>query len=285
MRGVHVAVDVGFDHAVHGDQAHASDQLGVVADLLRAQHDALFVEIDAVVEVLHCGGAQRQGRGRGAGQLARAQHVQHAVLQHFGVGGEVFERPGVQAGQHGIGNVAHARLQRQQVSGQAAQLHFLLQEIDDVAGNAVGSVVRRGVHRVAVGLVGFDHRNHPGGVTAQVGFANALVRLRHLDGPPVGRNICAVVDVVHALQTRVVPGVHFQNDLVRLVEPGLVVAHGRGRNQAPVGQHPRHFHHRHVQLAQKAEPHKLGHVRQVDVHVLHLPGIDLLAAGGVGLVG
>ena len=70
MRGVHVAIDVGFDHAVHGDQAHAADQLGVVADLLRAQHDALFVEIDAVVEVLHRGGAQGQGRGRGAGQLA-----------------------------------------------------------------------------------------------------------------------------------------------------------------------------------------------------------------------
>src|SRR3989338_8920673 len=35
MGGVHVAVEVGLDHAVHGDDAEPAAHLGVVADLLR----------------------------------------------------------------------------------------------------------------------------------------------------------------------------------------------------------------------------------------------------------
>jgi hypothetical protein len=39
VRGIDVAVDVGLDQAVHGDAAETADQLRVVADFLRAQHD------------------------------------------------------------------------------------------------------------------------------------------------------------------------------------------------------------------------------------------------------
>ena len=45
-------------------------------------------------------------------------------------------------------------------------------------------------------------------------------------GLPVGRKARAVVDVVHAFEGRVGPGVHLQDHLVSLVEPGLVVADG-----------------------------------------------------------
>src|SRR5690606_34120035 len=48
--GVDVAVQVGLDHAVHGDAAEAADQLRVVGDLLRAQDDPLAVEVDVAVE-------------------------------------------------------------------------------------------------------------------------------------------------------------------------------------------------------------------------------------------
>ena len=34
-----------------------------------------------------------------------------------------------------------------------------------------------------------------------------------------------VVDVVHAFEARIHPGVHFQDDLVGLIEPSLVVAY------------------------------------------------------------
>ena len=285
VRGVDVAVDVGLDHGVHGDHAQAAHQLGVVADLLRAQHDALAVEVDVAREVFQRRRAQRQRRGRGAGQLAAAQHVQHAVLQHFGVGGEVLKRPLVQPGQHRVGDVAHARLQRQQVGGQAAQLHLLLHELDDVPGNLLGHRIGCGKRGVAVGLAGVHHGNHLAQVAAQVGLANALIGRGHGDGLAVRRAVGAVVDVVHPFQAGVLQVVDLQDDFVGLVQPGLVVAHRGRRNQAPVGQHAGHLHHRHIELAQKTEPDKLRHVREVDVHVLHLPGIDALAAGRVGLVG
>ena len=41
--GVDVAVDVGLDHAVHGEAAESADQLRMVADLLRAQDDPVAV--------------------------------------------------------------------------------------------------------------------------------------------------------------------------------------------------------------------------------------------------
>ena len=39
VRGVHVAVDVRLDHAVAGDDTHATDGLGVVRDVHRAKED------------------------------------------------------------------------------------------------------------------------------------------------------------------------------------------------------------------------------------------------------
>ena len=40
-----------------------------------------------------------------------------------------------------------------------------------------------------------------------------------------------------------------------------------------------------VQLSEEAEPDELCDVREVDVRVLNLAGVDALAAGRVGLVG
>ena len=42
----------------------------------------------------------------------------------------------------------------------------------------------------------------------------------------------------------------------------------------------RHLHNRHVELAEKAEPNELRHLAQMNVDVVHLAGIDTLAAGG-----
>ena len=50
----------------------------------------------------------------------------------------------------------------------------------------------------------------------------------------VRRQARAVIDVVHALEGRVLPGIDLQDDLVGLIEPGLVVADRRGRDQPAV---------------------------------------------------
>jgi hypothetical protein len=149
----------------------------------------------------------------------------------------------------------------------------------------LGVLVRWRKLVAAVGQVGVHHGDHLVRVAAQVGLADAVARLQQRDRNAVRRQLGAVVDVVHALQRRVLAGVDLQNDGVGLVQPGLVVAHRRRRDQPAVGQDARHLDHRHVQVAEKAEPHELRHMRQMDIGVLHLPVVDLLAHRRVGLVG
>src|SRR5690606_17708257 len=89
---VDVAVDVGLDQTVHGDAAQTADDLWVVRDLLRAQDDLAAELLHAAVQIGGGFGAEREGGSRGDGQLARIQQVQHPVLQHLRIGGQVLER-------------------------------------------------------------------------------------------------------------------------------------------------------------------------------------------------
>ncbi len=85
----------------------------MIADLLRAQHDSRVVVSEIPAELSHPGGAQRQRRRGRHREPALSQQVQHAVLNDLGVGGEIVERPVLQAGEHGVRYIAHARLQGQ----------------------------------------------------------------------------------------------------------------------------------------------------------------------------
>ncbi|MPM32678.1 hypothetical protein SDC9_79243 [bioreactor metagenome] len=283
--GVDVAVDVGLDHRVHADDAQAAHHFGVVADLLRAQHDAVAVVVDVFVEVFQGGRAQRDGTGRGRLHLAGAQQVEHAVLQHFGVARQILEGAVQQASQHGVGDVAHARLQRQQVLGQAAHLHLMGEEVDDVLGDALGVRVGRGERGVAVGLVGLDDGDHLGGVAHQVRRADAVMRATQRDWLAVRRHGRAIVDVVHAVEFQRQAVVDFQDHLVGQIQPRLVVADRHGGHEAAVGVDGGDLDDRDVQVAEEAEPGVLCHVRQVHVGKVHGAGIDLFAADRVGLEG
>jgi len=55
---VDVAVDVGLDHAVGGDDELAADHLGVVRHVLRAQNDLAVVLLGMIVHVVGHGGRQ-----------------------------------------------------------------------------------------------------------------------------------------------------------------------------------------------------------------------------------
>jgi hypothetical protein len=59
----------------------------VIANALRAQNDPAAVKIDVVVYVNQGVGAERQGCSRGAQKFARFEHINHPILDDFGVGG------------------------------------------------------------------------------------------------------------------------------------------------------------------------------------------------------
>ena len=285
MGGVHVAEDVGFDQAVHGEAAEAADHLGVVGDFLGAEDDAAAEVFGMVIEMTGHGGAQGE-RGRGCeAQFAGHQQFEHAVLQDFGVGGEVLERAVAQAHQDRVGDIADAGLERQEVGGQAAFGDFVAQEVDEMAGDRTGGGVGRGEGVGVVRRIGFDDGDDLVGIAAEAGLADAVVRAEQRDRDAVGRQGGAVVDVVQALEGRVMPMVDLEDDAPGAVEPGRVVADGGGGDQAAVLADADDLDDGHVERAEEPLPGHGGDLAEMEVDIFHFAAVDLVAGDGVRIVG
>ncbi len=160
-----------------------------------------------------------------------------------------------------------------------------MQKFEDVSGDAARRLIRRLESAVAVGRVSHHDRNNFFRGNLEIRSANALAGADQRDRPAIRRRLKAVINVVHAFERRRLPRVHFENHTLGLVDPRLVVANRRTRNQPPVFKHRRDFDQRDIQLAEKAVLDKLRHVAQVDVHVVHLARVDALARLRVRLVG
>lgn len=89
--------------------------------------DAAFaVEVDVALELIVGLRAERKTGARGIAQYAGFEQVEHAVLDHLGERFQITEAALCQPRQHRIGNVAHARLQGQQVGRQPPARDFVL---------------------------------------------------------------------------------------------------------------------------------------------------------------
>ncbi len=162
---------------------------------------------------------------------------------------------------------------------------LVVQEVQQVVGDLRAGLVDRGERAQPVRCAGFHDADDLGRVHAQVGLADALVGGGQLDRLAVRGQRGAVVDVVHALHGRGLLRVDLDDDLVGHVQPGLVVAHGGGRDQPAVLGHADDLDDRQVDLAVEAEPGVLGDMGQVDVHVFHLAGVDAAAQVRIRHVG
>lgn len=82
---VDVAIDVGLDGSVHGDDAKTANNLRIVADFA-GTHEHLVVQGLALLEEL-VHGLAGEGHRAGAGELALAalEQLENAVLNHLGV--------------------------------------------------------------------------------------------------------------------------------------------------------------------------------------------------------
>ncbi len=204
--------------------------------------------------------AQGHRRRRRARQRARAQQVQHAVLDHLGVSGQWPEGAVVQPGEHGIGDVAHAGLQRQQLGRQPPVSHLMAQELQHVTSDPPRIAIDWLERRAAIRGVRRDNRDDLLLRAVQVRYPDPVVGLEDLDRLPVRRQGGAVVDVVHALHLDLLPGVHLEDHLVGQIEPRLVVAHRRRRDQLAVCGDPCDLDQRGIEMPEESLPHHLGHV-------------------------
>ena len=220
-----------------------------------------------------------------ARSVPESSRVEHAVLQHLGERDQVGELAVVEPGQHGVGDVADAGLDRQQPRRHPSGADLVAQEVHQVPGDRPRGVVGGAERRVAVGAVRLDHGDDLVAVDVQVRLADALQWLGEHDRAAVRRQRGAVVDVVEALQLARLPVVDLEDYPVGLIEPGLVVAHRRAGHQQPVRQGRGHLHDRHVELAVEAEPHVLRGVAQVGVDVANSPALIMPRSVGSELYG
>ena len=89
---VGMGINVEFHRGVHGDTTEAPDRFRSIGDGQGTQHDFVLVFIH-VVEVAGEARGFRQGQRAGGRevQAARVEQIEHGVLQHFGVDGQVVE--------------------------------------------------------------------------------------------------------------------------------------------------------------------------------------------------
>ena len=154
-----------------------------------------------------------------------------------------------------------------------------------MGGHGFGALVGVLERQVAVGSLGLHDGHDLLRVHPEVGVPDALQRVQQLQRATLGRQACAVVDIMETLIGARVPLVDFDDDLVGDVQPGLGVSHGAAGDQQSVGQHGGHFDHSHIEVAVEAEPGLLGGVAQVGVDVFGGAGVDRLAQRRIGLEG
>src|SRR5450755_2687786 len=256
----------------------------MIGNLLWTQDDAVAVIADVGHDVGQHFRTEREGGGRGAGEFSAAQELDHAVLDDLGVGGHVFEGAILQTGHYGVGDIPDARLQRQQRGRDASLFYCRSEELQNVTCDTPRDLVRLLKSVVSIRRVGLYNSNDFLEIHLQVGLADALAGVHPRDRLAIRRGFEAVVDVVHAFELRRLPAVDLQDHLFGAVYPGLVISDGRGGDQAAVFKDRGYLDKSHVHFAEKPIFHVLGDVAEVDVHVIHLTGVDPLARFGVGLL-
>ena len=197
---------------------------GIIRNLLRPQHDPLAIARHVGIHFVEHLGAERERRRRRRGQLARLQQPNHSILNHFRVRSQPLERPFLQPEQHRVRDIAHARLQRQQIRRHPALLHFPAQELQNVPGDPLRSLVRRLERAVAVRRVVSTIADNLLCRRCSDTATRSSARLHQRNRPAIRRRLQPVINVVHPLQRRRLPRIHFENDPLRAIDPGLVIA-------------------------------------------------------------
>jgi len=90
---------------------------------------------------------------------------------------------------------------------------------------------------------------------------------------------------VHTFERDGLPGIHFENYALGLIDPCFVVSDRRTGYEPPVFQNRRDLNQRHIQLPEESIFDELGNMAEMDVHIVHFAGVDALACLGIRLIG
>ena len=214
MGGVHVAVDVGFDSGVHRDDADAADDFGAVGYFRGTEHELVGEEVHVLVDVVQAVVCHAQRAGASELDAPFLNEGDDGVLDDFGVhleGRDAGVAP--QGAEYGVGDVSHARLQREEGGGDDAPLHVGSKEVGYVLSDFIRHRVGRAESACFVGDVHFHHADYLFRVDLYVGQSDAVAGTDDRDGAAVGRTF-HFVEVVHADDAFAVRRVQLDDDAV-----------------------------------------------------------------------
>lgn len=174
---VGVCVDIDFDGGVHADTAKTTDDLGGVGDLLRAEEELAGVALPVIVEALEAVWGEADGGCGCEVEVSAVEEVEEGILQDFGPDLEVLEVCAAlaEASDDGVGDVADAGLDGEEVRWETAVLDLVLEELDQVRGNGLGAFVFGGVGEGLIGVVGLHDGDDLLRVNGDVACSNAVL--------------------------------------------------------------------------------------------------------------
>src|SRR5690606_14362819 len=285
VRGVHVAVDVGFQSGVEGNDAQAADDFRMVGNLLRTEHHLAGVLGHVGSQVVHA--LLRQGEGGTGGELHHTgvDQIEHAVLQYFGSHYQVLELGSAHAVQYGVGNGAYAGLQRCQAVGQTTGPNLCTQEFEQVVSDLLSFFVRLEQRRRNVRLAGEDDAADLGRIDRDANGADAGADV--VDGNVftcIFASRARHVDIVHAFIFARSRGVELDDYVLGGLNEDRRVTYRAGRNDLAVFGDGCRFDDGVVDLGQYALADQFGHVGQMLVDVEDFTSVDFLTLNRVALV-
>ena len=284
VRGIDVPEQIDLNRRVHADETEPAHDSRIVGDFLRAKNDFVLVEIEVLVNVLQAivGDGERAAAHEQA--APRVHQLDDGILDDFRVHAERRDfRVAPERGEHGVGDVADARLNREKFLRKAAVFELVREKIADVLADFVRHGIARLERRDVVVFVREDDADDLRGIDLEHRRPDAVLHVRHRNRRAV-RRVERHVNVVQILQPRMMIRVELDDDAVReLAVSRRVPAGGRERN-LPVVRDFRRLDERRRHARDEPVAHVHRRVRKVHVVVAGFLRIDVLAQIRVGLI-
>ena len=280
-----MAEDVGFEGGVHGYDSESADHFGAVGNFCGTEHELIAEEVE--IGEHFCFFGVGEGEGACASEFASSHlhEVDNGVLNHFGVhfeGGKLFCV--AEAEEHGVGHIAHTRLDGEEALGDASGADFADEEVADVGSDLEGGVVECcESFDAVVGVAMHDARDF-GGVELHGRVADSVARF--VDGylATVGR-VEGEIDVVESIEAFGELVVELKEDFFCMDGIGGHIAYACAEDNFAVVEHFCHFDDGHVEVAICAVAELLCELREVEVEVVAVVGVDACAQVWCVLVG
>ena len=154
--GVGVGVDVNLDWGVHADDTETLNNLWGVRDLLSAEKELVVVVVPVVVKALESVWRETDGGGGSEVKLSGVEKIEEGILENLSPHAEVLEVRLGKPTNDGVGNVTNTGLEWEEVGRETAVLHFVLEELDQVAGDGLGGGIGWGIVGGLIRVIGLD---------------------------------------------------------------------------------------------------------------------------------